>query len=253
MKADDRNAALDRVFGGRMGLRVGDLAAQSTSNFSQRNLEIFGNKNDAELSAELRKMESLKDIQDIQDKIDNQNQFNKELNDFINSGLELANKSQTSDCPLCSHKYNTFEKLSENILSNKLLDNELKKYLKEKNDKESKINKLSLQLSVQKEKIEKEYSVIKQPYLSDYKNIQNVIDKFYSERKSNLEKLNSNQSILNNINFTLKTGDFFGIVGPSGAGKSTMLKIIAGLLDADTGKVLLDGALILGPKDKLIA
>ncbi len=144
-----------------------------------------------------------KDIQDIQDKIDNQNQFNKELNDFINSGLELANKSQTSDCPLCSHKYNTFEKLSENILSNKLLDNELKKYLKEKNDKESKINKLSLQLSVQKEKIEKEYSVIKQPYLSDYKIIQNVIDKFYSERKSNLEKLNSNQSILNNINLSL--------------------------------------------------
>ncbi len=61
------------------------------------------------------------------------------------------------------------------------------------------------------------------------------------------------KKILNNINFTLKTGDFFGIVGPSGAGKSTMLKIIAGLLDADTGKVLLDGALILGPKDKLIA
>lgn len=144
-----------------------------------------------------------KDIQDIQYKIDNQNQFNKELNDFINSGLELVNKSQTSDCPLCNHKYNTFEKLSENILSNKLLDSELKKYLKEKNDKESEISKLSLKLSVQKEKIEKEYYLIKQPHLSDYKNIQNIIDKLESERKSNLEKLNSNQSILNNINLSL--------------------------------------------------
>jgi ABC-type Fe3+/spermidine/putrescine transport system ATPase subunit len=59
--------------------------------------------------------------------------------------------------------------------------------------------------------------------------------------------------ILKDINFSLKKGDFFGIVGPSGAGKSTLLKIISGLLDADKGSVILDGNIILGPKDKLIA
>ncbi len=58
--------------------------------------------------------------------------------------------------------------------------------------------------------------------------------------------------ILKNITFSVKTGDFFGIVGPSGAGKSTLMKIIAGLLDADFGEVKLDGEKIIGPKDKLI-
>ncbi len=58
--------------------------------------------------------------------------------------------------------------------------------------------------------------------------------------------------ILKNISFSVKTGDFFGIVGPSGAGKSTLMKIIAGLLDADFGEVQLDKEKIIGPKDKLI-
>ncbi len=153
---------------------------------------------------EKQNLENLKkDIQKIQFKIDNQNQLNNELNDFINSGLELVNKSQSSDCPLCNHKYDTFEKLSENILSNKLLDSQLKIYLEEKIETESRINKLVLQLSVDKDNIEKFFSSIKQPYLSDYRNAQNVIDKLGSERKINSEKLDTNQSILSDINLSL--------------------------------------------------
>ncbi|OOV29146.1 hypothetical protein BXU11_04270 [Flavobacterium sp. LM5] len=153
---------------------------------------------------EKKKLENFKrNIQEIQFKIDNQNQFNKELNDFINLGLELVNNSKSSDCPLCNYSYYSFEKLSENILSNKLLDSKLKIYLEEKIEIESNANKLVLQLSVNKEKIEKAFTLIKQPYLSNYKNRQNVLDKLDSERKANLEKLNSNQAILNNINLSL--------------------------------------------------
>jgi len=65
MKADDRNAALDRVFGGRMGLGVGDLAAQSSEEISSRNKRIFGNATDAQIAAELNKMATLKDLQDV--------------------------------------------------------------------------------------------------------------------------------------------------------------------------------------------
>src|SRR5690606_25775286 len=136
-------------------------------------------------------------------KIDDQTQLNKELNDFINSGLELVDKSQSSDCPLCNHNYDTFEKLSENILSNKLLDSQLKIYLEEKVETESKINKLVLLLSADKENIKKFFSSIKQPYLSDYRNAQNVIDKLGSERKINSEKFSSNQSILSDIRLSL--------------------------------------------------
>lgn len=151
-----------------------------------------------------KKLEKLKkDIQEIQFKIENQNQFNKELNDFINSGLELINKSQSSDCPLCNHSYVTFEKLSENILSNKLFDSQLKINLEEKAEIESKINELVLELSDEKKEIDKVFSSIKQSYLSNFKNIQNVIDKLGSERKLNLEKLNINQSIVNDINLML--------------------------------------------------
>lgn len=144
-----------------------------------------------------------KDIEEIQVKIDDQSQFNKELNDFISSGLELVSKSQTSDCPLCNHNYGTFEKLSENILSNKLLDDKLKKYLEEKVEIELKINELLSQLIIDKETIEKIFSLIKQPYASAYRNTQNFIDKLDSDKKANVEKLNSNQSILNDINLYL--------------------------------------------------
>lgn len=159
---------------------------------------------------EKKNLEKLKkDIQEIQFKIDSQNQLNKELNVFINSGLELVNKSKSSDCPLCNHKYDTFEKLSENILSNKLLDGQLKRYLEQKVEIESKINNLVTELSVGKENIENFLSSIKQPYLLDFRNVENIIDKLGSERKINSEKLNSNQSILSDINLSLEDSKTF--------------------------------------------
>ena len=47
--------------------------------------------------------------------------------------------------------------------------------------------------------------------------------------------------ILNNVNLTLNTGDSIAITGPSGAGKTTLMKIMLGLLQPTSGKVLLDG------------
>jgi NitT/TauT family transport system ATP-binding protein len=42
-------------------------------------------------------------------------------------------------------------------------------------------------------------------------------------------------------------GEFVSIVGPSGCGKSTLLQIIAGLMPASTGEVLLQGQAVAGP------
>ncbi len=59
-------------------------------------------------------------------------------------------------------------------------------------------------------------------------------------------------SVLQNVSFQVKKGETIGIVGESGGGKSSMLKIIAGLLDATSGKITLNKREIFGPKDRLI-
>ena len=41
-------------------------------------------------------------------------------------------------------------------------------------------------------------------------------------------------------------GEFFTLLGPSGSGKSTLLRIIAGLLDADNGDVVIGGRNMTG-------
>lgn len=53
---------------------------------------------------------------------------------------------------------------------------------------------------------------------------------------------------LKDIDFSIEEGSFVTIVGPSGCGKSTLLRILAGLLDYSTGRVLLDGQPIRGTR-----
>jgi NitT/TauT family transport system ATP-binding protein len=52
---------------------------------------------------------------------------------------------------------------------------------------------------------------------------------------------------LEKTSFTIEEGEFVTILGPSGCGKSTVLRIVAGLEEATSGQVLLDGQEISGP------
>lgn len=47
-------------------------------------------------------------------------------------------------------------------------------------------------------------------------------------------------TILNNINVSIKKGEFMVIVGPSGCGKTTLLRLIAGLDDISSGSILIN-------------
>ncbi|MCU1545527.1 MAG: spermidine/putrescine transporter ATP-binding protein, partial [Homoserinimonas sp.] len=43
------------------------------------------------------------------------------------------------------------------------------------------------------------------------------------------------------LNLTIPAGSFFALLGPSGCGKTTTLRLVAGLEDASTGKILIGG------------
>ncbi len=66
---------------------------------------------------------------------------------------------------------------------------------------------------------------------------------------------NRSHDVLNDINLTVRDKEFAVIVGPSGCGKTTTLRIIAGLEQAQRGKILIDGQVVndLSARDRDIA
>ncbi len=49
------------------------------------------------------------------------------------------------------------------------------------------------------------------------------------------------KTVLHNLNLTVPEGRIVGLLGPNGCGKSTLIKTIAGVLQANSGQVLVDG------------
>ncbi len=56
------------------------------------------------------------------------------------------------------------------------------------------------------------------------------VSKFYGKQKA-----------LNQVNFTIETGEIVGFLGPNGAGKSTMMKILTTYLSQNEGDVIVNG------------
>ena len=54
-------------------------------------------------------------------------------------------------------------------------------------------------------------------------------------------------SAIRDISFTVHSGEFVSLVGTSGCGKSTILRLVAGLIDATSGEILVDDKKISGP------
>jgi len=50
------------------------------------------------------------------------------------------------------------------------------------------------------------------------------------------------KEVVKNISFDINSGEVVGLLGPNGAGKTTAFYMVVGLVDADKGKIMLDGA-----------
>ena len=70
--------------------------------------------------------------------------------------------------------------------------------------------------------------------------IRRISQRFRSGRQGDL-------LALDRVDLQARRGEFVSIVGPSGCGKSTLLYIVAGLMQASDGQVLVDGRPIDGP------
>ena len=61
---------------------------------------------------------------------------------------------------------------------------------------------------------------------------------------SNIQKQYNGQKAVDNISFELHPGEIVGFLGPNGTGKSTTLKMIAGVLMPDAGKIFINNQLV---------
>lgn len=70
---------------------------------------------------------------------------------------------------------------------------------------------------------------------------------------SNLCKSFAGLKAVNDVSFTVRTGEILGLIGPNGSGKTTLINVITGLLPATSGTVSVDGYVTTGRKPHRVA
>jgi len=63
----------------------------------------------------------------------------------------------------------------------------------------------------------------------------------YMLKLENVRKTYGSLVAVDNLSFSVKNGEIFGLLGENGAGKTTTFRMIMGLLEPDKGKITLDG------------
>ena len=79
--------------------------------------------------------------------------------------------------------------------------------------------------------------------------VKNLTKTYKVKKRSNADEVSRNfgtgkyslMTAVNNISFTIPSGDMVGFIGANGAGKSTTIKMMTGILTPDYGTISIDG------------
>ena len=63
----------------------------------------------------------------------------------------------------------------------------------------------------------------------------------YSVEIRNVTKRHGETVAVDRLSLQIRTGEFFSILGPSGSGKTSILRLLAGFEEPDSGEILIEG------------
>ena len=69
-------------------------------------------------------------------------------------------------------------------------------------------------------------------------------DQYLEIKNLNFKHESAEKLTISNVNFRIKKGEIIGIVGTSGSGKTTLVDLVIGLLDAQSGNIVVDEKII---------
>ncbi len=70
---------------------------------------------------------------------------------------------------------------------------------------------------------------------------------------NNLNKSYGMKHVISDMNLELEGGKIVGLLGPNGSGKSTLIKMLGGVLKADSGEILIDGKPVSVETKKIVS
>ncbi len=138
-----------------------------------------------------------KDLKEINSKIEANENFQKEVEQFISKGSEIVNKSQTSACPLCEQQYESFSALASKISNNRLLSNVLSSLLNERDVKNKNITQLNESLKLKRERLIAETTKKLEEIEKKRAKILDDLKKYFDSKAVLTKEIELNTKILN--------------------------------------------------------
>lgn len=178
---------------------------------------------------------------------------------FLDKIVTKVIEIEDTKCMTYSGNYTDYAKKKE-----MLRDAELKHYYNQQREikhQEDVIEKLrsfnrekSIKRAESREKQLNKIEVLEKPKFIDDKMNLKLVPRILSGNDvlsvKEISKAFGNNTLFDNLSFEIKRGEKVGIIGDNGTGKTTILKIINGLVDADSGETKLGSKVEIGYYDQ---